>query len=207
MRLTDEAGADHADADAVLLQHVADALAPHADRGLAGIVGRRVGQADEARQRRHDGDLAALARHHAADQRLDGVEHAVDIDRRCVLRMTEKSSSEELSLSIEMPALAITQIDRMGIVEARQPGGERRAVDDVDPCRHRRSRPWRGRPRRRPRGAPASRPRQRQRDAGRGIVERQRLADAARGAGDDDARESLHGITFRRLRCMRRGRY
>ena len=49
-----EAGADDADADAVLLQHVADALAPHAHRGLAGIVGGRVGQADEARQRGDD---------------------------------------------------------------------------------------------------------------------------------------------------------
>ena len=56
-----EARADDADADAVLLQHVADALAPDADGGLAGIVGRRVGQADEARERGDDGDLAALA--------------------------------------------------------------------------------------------------------------------------------------------------
>jgi hypothetical protein len=39
---------------------------------------------------------------------------------------------------------------------------------------------------------------QRERHAGSGIVERQRLADAARGAGDDDAGELLHGITFGR---------
>ena len=35
----------------------------------------------------------------------------------------------------------------------------------------------------------------------RGIVERQSLADAARSAGDDDALETLHGITFRAPRC------
>jgi len=71
-----EARTDDADADAVLLQHVADALAPDAHAGLAGVVGCRVGQADEARERGDDGDLATLAGDHARQQRLDGVQHA-----------------------------------------------------------------------------------------------------------------------------------
>ena len=100
--------------------------------------------------------------------------------------MTEKSSSEELSLSIEMPALAITQVDRMGIVEGREPRRERLAIDDVDRVGDDRGALGAagGGDRFEPGGVAAG---QRQRHAGCGIVERQRLADAARGAGDDDA--------------------
>ena len=108
-----------------------------------------------------------------------------------VWRMSEKSSSEELSLSIEMPALAISRSTGWASSKRGQPGGERSRSTTSIVSGDRPWRPWRGRPRRRPRGAPASRPVSASATPGAGIVERQRLADAARGAGDDDAREVL----------------
>jgi len=53
-------------------------------------------------------------------------------------------------------------------------------------------RPWRGRRGDRRETACVA-PGQRQRDAGFGIVERQRLADSARGAGDDNAANLFMG--------------
>src|SRR5882757_639610 len=191
-----EARADDADADAVLLQHVADAFAPHADGGLAGVVGRRVGQGDEARERGDDGDLAALAGDHAGEQRLDGVEHAADID---VERLADHREIVERGIVLvdRDAGVGDHEIDRMGVVEAREPTGEPLAVDDVDRIGDDRGAlgATRGGD-----GLEAARVAagQRERHAGSGIVERQRLADAARGAGDDDAGELLHGITFGR---------
>ena len=149
MRLTTKPGQIDADADAVLLQHVADALAPDADGGLAGIVRRRVGQADEARERGDDGDLAALARDHAADQRLDGVEHAADIDRH---RLADAAEIVERGIGLVDRDAGIGDQRSTGWASSKrgEPGGERLRGRPRRPCRRRPWRPWRGTPRRRP---------------------------------------------------------
>ena len=120
-----------------------------------------------------------------ADQRLDGVEHAVDVD---VERLANDREVVERGIVLvdRDAGIGDHQIDRMGIVERCEPGGQSLAVDDVDRVGidggalgatgigHGREAA----------GVAAG---QRERHAGSGIVERQRLADAARGAGDDDA--------------------
>src|SRR5262249_8831347 len=83
----------------------------------------------------------------------------------------------------------------MGVVEGGEPRRELVAIDDIDRRGEHRgalgaARFGDGR------DALVIAADQRERDARLGIVERQGLTDAARGTGDDDAGEFLHGITF-----------
>src|SRR4029453_5221620 len=101
----------------------ADALAPHTHRGLAGVVRGRVGQADEAGERRHDGDLAALAGDQARQQGLDGVEHAADID---VEGPADDGKVVERGIVLvdRDAGVGDQQVDRGGLVEGGETGGE-----------------------------------------------------------------------------------
>jgi len=76
-----EAGAYDVDAHAARAPVGAQRLAPDANRGLAGAIGRRTGQATKPGQRRNDRDLATAARPHGIQDRSDRIHHAVDIDR------------------------------------------------------------------------------------------------------------------------------
>src|ERR1700730_16448293 len=85
----------------------------------------------------------------------------------------------------------------MGVVEFHEPVGQGRAVDDVDPAGidRRALGPARGSHGVEALGVAAA---ERQRNARRRVVEGQRLANTARSARDDDALETLHGITSKR---------
>ena len=85
--LLNEAGADHRHLNPRRPQVQPQRLAVAPDRRLAGAIGRCAGITPEAGERTHQCQLPPAARRHRADQRVDRVQHAVDIDRHNTPRL------------------------------------------------------------------------------------------------------------------------
>ena len=76
----DEARADVGDPEALGAQVEAHALDVGADGRLAGAVGRRAGETAEAREARHDGQVAAAPGGHGAAAELEGADGGRGVD-------------------------------------------------------------------------------------------------------------------------------
>src|SRR6266481_5349303 len=179
-----------ADAYSVRAQQTAQGEAVAQNRRLAGAIARGVGKRNESGKRPHDADLSVAAGHHPRQQRVNRVENPqhVGLDQGMAV-------IGRLDLAIGRPTrhharIGDQDIDRRGAIEVFEPPAYLRPGPDVD-RRHMRFSAVSSALRSHPvetLAVAAQQPEARPLD---GVAQRQRLADSAGCAGDDD--HAWHG--------------